>query len=96
MTNLPFQRHSHPANLLQSFHAECIHDQPYSMTFPSKDGSNYNDSIVALVLLPLIWVFISIRIHIRGFITKRLGWDDITAVIAVVRSCNNKVLKEIL
>ncbi|KAF2416993.1 hypothetical protein EJ08DRAFT_703515 [Tothia fuscella] len=54
------------------------------MTFPSKDGSNYTDSVVALVLLPLIWIFISIRIHIRGFITKQLGWDDITAVIAVI------------
>jgi hypothetical protein len=63
------------------------------MTFPSKDGSNYNDSIVALVLLPLIWIFISLRIHIRGFITKKLGWDDIAAVVAVVRLCYTKYLK---
>jgi hypothetical protein len=90
MTNLPFQPRSNSVRLLLSFHVESIHENPYTMTFPSKDGSNYHDSIVALILLPLIWIFISIRIYIRGFIIKRLGWDDITAVIAVVRSCFTK------
>jgi hypothetical protein len=56
------------------------------MTFPSKIGSNYNDSIVALVLLPLVWTFISVRIYVRGFITKKPGWDDVTAVAAAVSS----------
>jgi hypothetical protein len=88
MTTLPFQTRSNPVGLHLSFQVECIHVQPFTMTFPSKDGSNYNDSIVALVLLPLIWIFISIRIRVRGFITKQLGWDDITAVVAVVRSCS--------
>jgi hypothetical protein len=56
------------------------------MTFPSKLGANYVDSITVLILLPLIWIFIGIRIYVRGFVTKKPGWDDVTAVIAAVSS----------
>ncbi|KAF2431653.1 hypothetical protein EJ08DRAFT_659665 [Tothia fuscella] len=54
------------------------------MPFPFPTGSNYVDSIVLLILLPLIWIFIFIRIYVRGFITKQPSWDDATAVIAAV------------
>jgi hypothetical protein len=54
------------------------------MAFPRKDGSSYEDGILALALLPLVWIFIIIRIYVRGFLAKRPGWDDITAVIAAV------------
>jgi hypothetical protein len=91
--HLPFQTRSNPVILFLSFRVDCIDDQAYTMTFPSKDGSNYHDSIAALVLLPLILIVISIRIYLRGFVTKRLGWDDITAVIAVVRSCSKSSSK---
>jgi hypothetical protein len=56
------------------------------MTFPSKIGLNYADSITALTLTPLVWIFICIRIYVRGFLINRLGWDDVAAVFAVVSS----------
>jgi hypothetical protein len=54
------------------------------MTFPDKTGANYDDSIVVLIILPLIWIFICLRLYVRGFVSKQPGWDDITAVIAAV------------
>jgi hypothetical protein len=54
------------------------------MIFPSKIGSDYEDSIVVLILLPLIWIFICVRIYVRGFITRQPSWDDLTAVFAAV------------
>jgi hypothetical protein len=57
------------------------------MTFPHKNGSSYDGAILALVLLPLVWIFILVRIYVRGFLTKKPGWDDITVVLAAVSLC---------
>jgi hypothetical protein len=57
------------------------------MTFPDKIGDDYADSIVVLVLLPFIWIFICLRLYVRGFMSKKLGWDDVTALIAAVSLC---------
>jgi hypothetical protein len=54
------------------------------MTFPSKSGAFYEDSVTVLISLPIIWVFIGIRIYVRGVLTKQPGWDDFTAIIAAV------------
>jgi hypothetical protein len=63
-----------------------IQTEPIKMTFPSKTGSAYEDSIVSLVLLPLVWVFVCTRIYVRGFAIKQFGWDDTTTVLATVSS----------
>jgi hypothetical protein len=57
------------------------------MVFPSKASSNYSDSITVLILLPLVWTFITIRIYVRGYLIKSPGWDDITALVAAVSPC---------
>jgi uncharacterized membrane protein (DUF106 family) len=56
----------------------------FTMAFPSKNGSEYEDSMTGLVLLPLIWIFICTRIYVRAFLTRRPGWDDLAAVFAAV------------
>jgi hypothetical protein len=50
---------------------------------PENPGA-YSYALVAVVLPPITWLFLLLRLYVRGFMTKNLGADDWVALAATI------------